>query len=228
MTGVGAYLRVSTDKQTTANQQPEVFRLIEGRETDFSGNPMMYVETVSATAKERPEFARMMEDARLGRIRRLYFWSLDRFGRSMHNNIRDLTTLLDTYNVKVFSVRESWIEMGNDPHMRRLLLAIFSWVAEHEHERLKERTRAGLTRARAAGKSLGRPKVRIPDLAIDLAVALRRRRHGGEGVSWRSIAKEVKHQALGDFTPSTLAAECLKRVPDLDRGKVGWQRSSRR
>lgn len=220
---VGIYLRVSTDKQTTENQWPDVWTLVEAREPGaVKDDVAVYEETVSALAKERPAFERMMRDAQAGRLRRLYFWSLDRFGRSMQGNLRDLTTLLDTYNVKVYSVREGWIENGNDPHMRRLLLAIFSWVAQHEHERLKLRTRAGLDRARAAGKKLGRPKAAIDDAAIMCAVHLRR---GGN--PWRTVAARVAATGLGKFAPTTLAAACLKRVPDLDRGKPGWTRMSR-
>ncbi|WP_199733736.1 recombinase family protein [Corallococcus sp. CA041A] len=41
--------------------------------------------------------------------------------------------------------------------VRSLLVAIFGWVAKQERHRLIERTKAGLDRARAQGKRLGRP-----------------------------------------------------------------------
>ena len=42
------------------------------------------------------------------------------------------------------------------------MLSIFSWVADRERENLIERTKLGLARAKAEGKSLGRPQRVIP------------------------------------------------------------------
>jgi hypothetical protein len=39
------------------------------------------------------------------------------------------------------------------------MLAVAAWIAQQERFRLADRTKAGLQRARAAGKQLGRPKV---------------------------------------------------------------------
>ncbi|MBF5046406.1 recombinase family protein [Aggregicoccus sp. 17bor-14] len=63
---------------------------------------------------------------------------------------------LDRLGVPVVSVREPWLD--NTGPVRSLLVAIFGWVAEQERSRLIERTRAGLARARAQGKRLGRPR----------------------------------------------------------------------
>jgi DNA invertase Pin-like site-specific DNA recombinase len=71
---------------------------------------------------------------------------------------------LDEIGVKVVSVREAWLDTVGP--VRSLLVAIFSWVAETERNRLGERVRAGLDRARKDGKKLGRPRV-----SVDLAKA---------------------------------------------------------
>jgi len=39
-----------------------------------------------------------------------------------------------------------------------LLYALMGWVAQQESKRISERTKAGLERARAAGKRIGRPQ----------------------------------------------------------------------
>jgi len=202
------YLRVSTDKQTTENQEPAVRQLVEAREKGPYPweSATIYRETMSA-AKERPAFDRMMEDARLGRFRTLYVWSLDRFGRSMFANLRDVTALIERFGVGVVSYRESWLDNTGDMAHRKLLLGIFSWVAEHERERLQQRTRAGLARAVAQGKTLGRRRVVIPERALDKAAELRAR-----GLAWRPVAAELKRLGLGDWKPGTLARECPKRV----------------
>lgn len=221
------YLRVSTDKQTTENQEPAVRQLVEARGGAGAWEAAtVYRETKSAV-KVRPEFDRMMEDARLGRFRTLYVWALDRFGRSMFDTLRDLRTLIERYNVAVVSVRESWLDTGDQGH-RRLLLGIFSWVAQHERERLQQRTNAGLDRVRAgiaAGghrklvkrldgttevkvvTALGRPRVTIPDRALDKAAELR-----AAGLAWRPVAAELKRLGFGAWKAGTLARECPKRV----------------
>jgi len=55
-------------------------------------------------------------------------------------------------------VREPWLDTSAGP-LRSLLIAIFSYVAEVERETLRERTKAGIARARAEGIRIGRPRV---------------------------------------------------------------------
>jgi DNA invertase Pin-like site-specific DNA recombinase len=217
------YLRVSTDKQTSENQEPDVMALAAAR----AGEPaaLVYRETESA-ANVRPEIDRMMEDARLGRFRRQVIWSLDRFGRSMFQNLRDVTELVDRYGVELVSVKESWVEKTADPMLKKLLLAIFSWVAEHERERLRQRTAAGVARARAAGKVVGRPRVEVPPKALAKATELRQ--EGARRWPWRRVARELERIGLGRWSHATLARACTERVPELDRGRPGFPRRARR
>lgn len=65
----------------------------------------------------------------------------------MIGNLTDVLEL-DRIGVKVVSVRESWLDTGGP--VRNLLIAIFSWCAEQERNRLVERTKAGLASARRA------------------------------------------------------------------------------
>ena len=62
---------------------------------------------------------------------------------------------LGRYRVKVLSLQESWTEVEGP--MQELLLSIVAWVAKMESNRRSERTKAGLARAVAEGKRLGRP-----------------------------------------------------------------------
>lgn len=62
---------------------------------------------------------------------------------------------LGRYGVKVLSLQESWTEVEGP--MQELLLSIVAWVARMESNRRSERTGAGLARAVAEGKRLGRP-----------------------------------------------------------------------
>ncbi len=143
------YLRVSSDMQTTKNQKPEIDQLISARGLKVIKT---YDEQASA-AKFRPEFERMMADAREGKFKTLVVWALDRFGRSMAGNINDVLAL-DKLGIKVISVREPWMDTAGP--VRELLIAIFSWAAQQERARLIERTKAGIAVARADGKPWGR------------------------------------------------------------------------
>ena len=74
-------------------------------------------------AKVRPEYARMMKEARRGAFDVIVVWAIDRFGRSMIGNVSDVLEL-DRVGVQVVSVRESWLDTGSP--VRTLLLAISS------------------------------------------------------------------------------------------------------
>lgn len=62
---------------------------------------------------------------------------------------------LGRYGVQVLCLQEPWTEAVGE--LRDLLLAIAGWVAKMESTRRSERTKAGLARAIAQGKRLGRP-----------------------------------------------------------------------
>ena len=147
---VAAYLRVSTGHQTELNQRPQVEQLIAAR---FArAKVMFYAERISA-AKKRPEYERMLHDAKAGKFQVLIVWAVDRFGRSMAGNLNDVLAL-DAAGVRVVSCRESWLDMQGP--FRNLLLAIFSWAAEQERRRIAERISAGVARIREHDGSLGR------------------------------------------------------------------------
>ncbi|MGO9835544.1 MAG: recombinase family protein [Polyangiaceae bacterium] len=151
VTTVAVYLRVSTADQNEANQRPDVDRLVAAR---FPGaQVVVYAERKSA-AKQRPEFDRMMREARGRRFQALVVWAIDRFGRSMTGNLSDIVDL-DKAGVQVVSCKESWLDTRSP--VRDLLIAIFSWAAQQERERIRERIGAGLKRARENGGATWRP-----------------------------------------------------------------------
>jgi putative DNA-invertase from lambdoid prophage Rac len=140
------YLRVSKGERHTENQRPDVERVIATRGLELVAQ---YEEKASA-AKTRPVFDRMLHEAHRGAFDVLVVWALDRFGRSMVGNLRDVLEL-DRRGVQVVSVRETWLDTGSA--VRPLLIAIFGWVAEQERATIVARTKAGLGRARRQGAS---------------------------------------------------------------------------
>jgi len=99
---------------------------------------------------------------------------------------------LDRIGVQVVSVREPWLDTGGP--VRSLLIAIFSWCAEQERERLIERTKAGLERARRQGRRIGRPRA-----LVDVAKALALRNEGKsirEAAVVLGVGAATLHRAL--------------------------------
>jgi len=143
------YIRTSTTDQHLANQKPEIEALAQARGFEI----VEVFEEQESAVKRRPVFERMLLDARRGRFAVIVVWSLDRLGRgfSCFDTFRDLAKI----GVQVVSVREPWTEA--DGPARELLVAVMAWVSGFERDRLIERTKAGLRRARDAGKRLGRP-----------------------------------------------------------------------
>jgi DNA invertase Pin-like site-specific DNA recombinase len=139
---------VSSNKQTAECQKPEVAALLQRLGLTAT---ITYEEQASA-AKHRPEFERMLQAAKAGKFKVLVIWAIDRFGRTMAGNIRDLLAL-DEAGVRVISAKEPWLDSGGP--VRELLIAIFSWVAQQERARLIERTNAGIAHAKASGKRWG-------------------------------------------------------------------------
>lgn len=173
------YLRVSTRDQDVRNQERACVQLVEAR----GWTPLVVAETVSGAARERPGWERVQELARTGQVRAVVVWSLDRVGRTMFRTIGAVQELA-AVGCQFVSVREPWLDTAAPT--AGLMLAIFSWVAQFEHERIRERTRAGLERAAAAGRHPGRPAALSPSEA-SLARQMRR-----AGQSWNSIASDLE------------------------------------
>jgi DNA invertase Pin-like site-specific DNA recombinase len=141
---------------------------------------VVYEEHESA-AKARPVLEKVLSDARAGRVHAVIIWALDRLHRSMVGAVNTVLEL-DRLGVQVISLKEPWLDTSGP--VRSLLVAIFGWVAEQERHRLIERTKAGLERARAQGKRLGRP----PCSPVLLGAASDR---VAKGMSIRAAAKAV-------------------------------------
>ena len=172
---VATYCRVSTDRQTTEHQRPEVEQLARQR-----GEVVATYEERASSKKARPEYARMLKDARRGMFDAVIIWAIDRLGRTMINNMQDIAEL-DRLGVRVVSVKEAWMDTSGPT--RPLLIAIASWMAETEHARIVERIHAGLATARRKGKRLGRKPTRVD---LDEVARLQ-----GEGLSTRATALKM-------------------------------------
>jgi DNA invertase Pin-like site-specific DNA recombinase len=150
---VALYLRVSRDVQTTDNQRLELERICEAR-----GWTIVHVyqdEGISgATGRDkRPGLKAMLADAQRRKFDRVVAWAVDRLGRSTAT-VATAMAELDAIGVRQFYSKEA-IDTST-PHGRAMIqmAAVFG---ELELAMTKERINAGLARARAQGKVLGRP-----------------------------------------------------------------------
>jgi putative DNA-invertase from lambdoid prophage Rac len=150
-----AYLRVSTDRQTVDNQK----MFLERWATD-SGYSIarFYMDPgVSGTvpALQRQEFMAMMKYLKYNHVDAVLVFELSRIGRNFWDTL-EVIKAVDAYApLLACSPKETFLQTA-DPGMRKLLLAIFSWVAEMERGNIVERTKAGLARAKAQGRVGGR------------------------------------------------------------------------
>jgi DNA invertase Pin-like site-specific DNA recombinase len=113
-----------------------------------------YVDRASAGhPTARTEWRRLRSDCLMGRFDVLVVWKLDRAFRSA---LHALTGVEWLRRQKVAFVCSSQ-PIDTSSSVGRLLFTVLAAVAEMERELISERTRAGLERARAEGRVLGRP-----------------------------------------------------------------------
>ena len=145
------YARVSTFDQEPENQLAEIRRYIAAR--GWTGEE--YVDRGISGAKDRrPALDRLLIDARRRRFDVVVVWRLDRLGR----NLRHLITLLE--ELQALGIAFVSLNEGIDATTPagKLQMHILGAIAEFERARIAERVKAGLQRARAQGKRLGRPR----------------------------------------------------------------------
>ena len=148
MSRVFAYCRVSTLEQNPENQRLEIeaagYR-VEGKrliEEKISG---------SVPAMKRPGFSKLVD--RLEESDILVVTKLDRLGR----DAMDVRATIE--NLAQLGVRVHCLALGNidlTSATGKMTMSVLTAVAEFERDLLIERTQAGLVRAKAEGKTLGR------------------------------------------------------------------------
>jgi len=195
------YARVSTVDQEPENQLAELRRYVQAR----GWTTVEYVDRgVSGAKDRRPALDQLVTDARRRRFDVVVCWRLDRLGR----NLKHLITLLE--ELQVLGVAFVSLAEGIDATTPagKLQMHILGAIAEFERERIRERVLAGLHRARAQGKRLGRPNAVIPADRLqrisDLPVSVAAERLG---VS-RSTVKRWRRQMA-----SSAGRRCGRTLP---------------
>lgn len=126
------YARVSSKEQSLKRQEKELIK--EGVD-----KKNIYKEMASGKSfKDRIEYQRLLDQCSVGDT--IVFTSLDRFSRNVTETIKGLE-ILEKRGIKVKFLKEGiTTEMQG---ISKLIISIFSWVAEQERENLLERQRKG-------------------------------------------------------------------------------------
>lgn len=176
MSRVFAYCRVSTVEQTSENQKQEIlqagfivesFRIIEEQ---ISGD---------VPARNRPMFAKLLDRLEPGDV--LVVTKLDRLGRSAAD-VQVTVELLTKIGVRVHCIALGGTDLTSSTG--KMTMQILAAVAEFERNLIIERTNAGVARARAQGKRIGRPPALTSLQEKNVFKRLQ------EGSSIRRVAKE--------------------------------------
>jgi DNA invertase Pin-like site-specific DNA recombinase len=152
---VAIYARVSTDKQTTANQLKALQEWAAR-----CGHTIVKVyedRAISGTKgrEQRPAYDAMLKDAVRRDFDMIAVWSSDRLGRSLQHLIEVLQTIRDTKAGLYIHTQA----LDTTTPAGRAMFQMLGVFAEFERELIVSRVNAGLSRARAEGKQLGRPKI---------------------------------------------------------------------
>ncbi|CAJ3473708.1 recombinase family protein [Burkholderia pseudomallei] len=144
-----AYARVSTSDQTTANQLREI------EAAGFSVDKRRVVsESISGSvsADQRPGFAKLLDRMEEGDV--LIVTKLDRLGRNAMD-VRATVEDLAERGIRVHCLALGGVDLTSAAG--RMTMQVLNAVAEFERDLLIERTHAGIARAKAEGKAMGRP-----------------------------------------------------------------------
>jgi DNA invertase Pin-like site-specific DNA recombinase len=151
------YARVSTtgQGQSPEMQVRELREYCERHGWEIAGE---FVDAGISGAKDsRPELNRLVADAHRRRFDAVVVWKFDRFARSVSHLLRALETF-NALGVAFVSLSE---QMDTSTPTGKMVFTVLGAVAELERSLIAERVRAGLRNARAKGKRLGRPRIRV-------------------------------------------------------------------
>ncbi len=180
MKRVAIYARVSTNGQTVTNQLRELRQVAKRQGWKVVGE---FIDRGVSGAKgraQRPQFDKLCQAATRREIDLIMSWSVDRLGRSLQH----LVTFLGEIHAKGVDLYLHQQGVDTSTPAGKALFQMCGVFAEFERSMIQERVKAGLARARAQGKKLGRPRVAA---SIERKV----RTHRTKGMGIKAIARKL-------------------------------------
>lgn len=150
------YARVSTQDQNLDLQKDALLA---------SGCERIFTDVASGAKADRNGLAELLGFLRSGDT--LVVWKFDRLGRSL----RHLLDVVNTIHDKGAGLRSLQENIDTTSSGGKLIFHVFGALAEFERDLIRERTRAGLSSARARGRLGGRRKI-MDDKKVAMAISL--------------------------------------------------------
>lgn len=190
------YARVSTSGQTVANQIQALQQAAERNGWDVA--QIFQDEGISGQSKARPAYNRLYKAIMRREVDVVMAWSVDRLGRSL----QDLLAFLNDLHSKKVDLYLHQQGIDTTTPGGKALFQLMGVFAEFERSIMQERISAGLDRARAQGKRLGRPPT-----TDSMKHAILRQR--SRGLSMRAIAEGL---GVGLGTVQRAIAACASEA----------------
>lgn len=147
------YIRVSTNKQSTRSQKPDLLRWVQSQDGDV-GRVQWFEDKASGKTMNRPQWNKLQEAINNNRVSRLVVWRLDRLGRTA-SGLTKLFEQLRDKRIDFVSVKDG---INLQTTAGRLIANVLASVACYENEVRAERVLAGQAVAKAKGKTWGGSK----------------------------------------------------------------------
>lgn len=177
---VAIYARVSTDGQTVDNQLQELRAVAERHKWIVAQE---FIDNGISGAKrrdQRPQLDAMLKSANRKEFDLIMSWSVDRLGRSLQGLVEFLSEI-DAKDIDLYLHQQG---IDTTTPTGKAMFQMCGVFAEFERAMIRERINAGLARARAQGKRLGRPRI-----GKDVEAAIIAARADGKGI--RKVAQEL-------------------------------------
>ena len=174
------YARVSTDGQSTENQLRELRAIAKRMKWTVVEEYIDHGISGSKSRDQRPAFDKLLKAATRREFDIVMSWSVDRLGRSLQHLVGFLVEI-NAMGIGLYLHQQG---IDTTTPTGKSMFQTCGVFAEFERAMIQERVKAGLKRARANGKTLGRPRI---GAAIERTIA--RDRRNGKGI--HAIAKEV-------------------------------------
>ena len=173
------YARVSTDRQESMNQIAELREYAARQGWEIVRE---YVDEDVRGKDRKPQLKALLLDAHQRRFDVAIFWALDRLTRAGVKDAIDILHRLGSSGVDFVSFREPYLTSLGP--FRDMVVGILATIANVETVRMSERIRSGLSRAKAEGKHVGRPRASYPVSPAQIA------QERAQGASWGSLASK--------------------------------------
>ena len=152
---VALYVRVSTDGQTTVNQERELREVAERHGWNVVAVHRDHAISGRNGREKRPGLDRLLHAVSRREVDVVAAWSVDRLGRSLAH----LLAILGELHAKGVDLYLHQQGVDTSTPAGKALFQMMGVFAEFERSMIVERVKSGLRRAVAQGKKLGRPRV---------------------------------------------------------------------